>query len=129
MSQPISQIDVDDEGQMEESCDECGSELSTDAYAGGEGLCDLCNAIRFICSECGERTLKTDAHDDPDTMCWACGEAKDAEEDAEAAEEEAQQAIDDAAEALQDQVDYMIEAGNLEQLKDALRALKRLYQD
>jgi hypothetical protein len=100
------------------TCDGCEAEMPEALYEACEGLCDACMRLRFVCSECEELTLKSDAHATHPAMCQDCGESK--------LEEEAAEMLDKAKDELDALVEGIKDSEDFAAICKAIRALKDL---
>lgn len=100
-------------------CDACQIELTdaeVDEY-GGE-TCEACYAANhFHCAACDEDCETDDQSTNP-ALCVSCLEAKE--------EEEAEERLDAAKTEAQELLDAIVDGGGLDELKAAIKALKRI---
>jgi recombinational DNA repair protein (RecF pathway) len=113
------EIETDDDAPDMTECDHCGEETSQAQYdASGNGLCSECASTTFVCVDCEGRTHETDAHATHNDRCEACGDSH--------AEELHQERLDAAKEAAQEAFDAILDLDDLDVIRKAVAALKRL---
>jgi hypothetical protein len=114
-----TEIEATDEDETETvTCDGWEAEIAQDLYDENEGLCPVCLAETFVCEDCEGRCDRTDAHATVTKCCEACGDSR--------IETEAAEALEAATEELQGLVDELVGLDDIDVLKKAIAALKRL---
>ncbi len=120
-TEPIT-MDTDDETEIDEPtlCELCDAELPDDHDADEYGdVCQACYAEdHFHCLSCESDYELEEQSDRNKSLCVSCQEAKD--------EEIAQERLDAAKEAAQEALDAILDGDDIDVIKRAVKALKKL---
>ena len=118
-TEPIT-METEDEIDEPTLCETCQAELADDHDADEYGdQCQACYAsTHFHCLECDSDYELEDQSPKNKSLCLSCQETKD--------EEIAQERLDSAKEAARDALEAILDTEDVDVIRKALAALKRL---